>query len=200
MYSTGYTGVSSFLKPSGYLGGFCKWYYTPVENILTWPSINPVTQKGNAKPVLKNGAFWYTVPRSGYRQSSLDETPKTAAPGHYYEWRFNVQLAGANPVLLQNAQFRRFIILGIPRFLHNAWLLVGTPQSPLRFEASIDSGRHWTEDALTKSAFIGECRHRSIIIPFTEEEINNGPDLDPVLLTTEEGELITTEDGFSLTI
>jgi hypothetical protein len=34
MYQTGYKGIAAFAYGLPFNGGFCKWYYTPRENLL----------------------------------------------------------------------------------------------------------------------------------------------------------------------
>jgi hypothetical protein len=199
MYQTAYTGILSGInKGKDTMGGFCTWYFTPVENIDTWPAINPLTQKAVSKPVLKNGAYWY---RSNInRQSSFDEVQKLNAAGHFYEWKFNTQTAGHFPIIMGNLAYRRFIIIAVARSVPNHWLLIGTQHSPLKFESGFDGGKHWVENALTKILFTGDCRHKALLIPFTQEEIDNGHKITPSILGTENGFTITTEDGIDITI
>lgn len=199
MYQTGYKGISKLSINTGYIGGMCKWWYTPVENILTWPAIDPLTQHAKHKPAIKDGSFWYGPVTASNRQLGFDEKQKDGMPGNYYEWKVEGQCPGDDRINLQNLPFHKYIILGVAR-TGNFWYLIGTQFSPLDFVHSINTGKHWTDDVITKLLFEGENRNKALRISFTAEELESGPSLENQFLATEDLQAILTEDGEQIII
>ena len=199
MFQSSYTGISNIPRTSLFFGGMCNWYYIPVEAIDIWPAVDPATQYLTAKPTIKPGYGWFGPVTAANRQLTFTETPKFSTAGFYYEWKVTGKVPGYHPVLMQNLAYHRFIVLGIPRSLTGKYIIIGTKHSPLRYVHDMNLGRHWTEDTSTKISFEGECKHKALILPFTDEELANGPDLGPVMMFTETGQAIVTEDGQTIT-
>mgnify|MGYP001605830582 CR=1 FL=1 len=59
MLQSGYIGINAFTKGLIYDAGWCEFYFTPIENIESWPTVSPITQELDGEPILKSGSSWY---------------------------------------------------------------------------------------------------------------------------------------------
>lgn len=88
-YFNTYTGVQHQRPESIRPGGLCYIYFTPKENIQTWPSLNPVTGLCEGLFVLHPGKTWYELKLVNSDRSFTEEQQESAA-GHF----FRQQVAG----------------------------------------------------------------------------------------------------------
>lgn len=163
MFQTGYKPLVTLSRLTDYIGGICAWWYTPVQNILTWPAINPLTQDYNAEPTLKDGATWHGPVRVPDSQLVFDEVEKTTAAGRYFE----IELSGKHPgdertsrANLQNMGYHRYVIVAKQRS-GGFYLLIGSPQSPLKLLQKYTSDKGGNGTPATTFEFKTEMRHKS---------------------------------------
>ncbi len=199
MFQTGYKGISNIAKTANHFGGICKWWFVPVQHIAIWPSVVAQTQALLHKPTLYDGKQWQGPVAAAKGKLSFDEKPKRTAAGIYYEQRVIGITPGDDRINFQNLPYHRYIILAQPR-TGFYWLVIGTPQSPLFFDADYSTGNHWRETAEADISFKTECRHKAQLVPFTEEEIGGTITLPQTGLRTEGGAALVTEDGLELII
>lgn len=107
-------------------GGLCDIIYTPWENVLAWPAVNPETGIIDDDITLKPGAILYTAETNNKTQSFTEET-KDAIAGHFHDMIVNATLPGGvnnNTLTLSTMKYSRFLVIfkdknGEYRFLGN---------------------------------------------------------------------------------
>src|SRR4051812_44916971 len=119
MYQTAYLPLQSIGRLRvPYVGGFCRWWYTPIENIDVFPPINPLTQMLAAEPTLKAGATWYGPVNVPDSHVGWDEEMQQGKPGHWYKEKVEGLMPGMDRnshINLQNHAFHQFVIVGKAR-------------------------------------------------------------------------------------
>lgn len=165
MFQVGHIGITTFSKGIPYDAGFCRFWYTPIENILAWPSIDPLTQYLDSEPALKPDCSWYgpiAVPKSrlGYKESQ-----ETAKAGTWYKISVEGYYPGESPasrVNLENMPYHRYVAVGKLR-AGGAHLLIGSSESWLDFDHEFTSiGK---DAAGSKISFTGESYQKALILP-----------------------------------
>src|SRR4051812_25162894 len=114
MFQTGYKGIQGFSTRLPYDGGFCKWYFTPKENISLFPEIDPATQFLSAEPVLIDGATWF-IAKVPNNQLGFEEDLQQGKGGIFYKQKvsgFHVGDSGTSRVNLENMPHHEFVIVG----------------------------------------------------------------------------------------
>lgn len=109
-----------------YPAGLCKCLYTPWENVLTWPTINPETGGIDDDIELKPGTVLYTAELNKQTQSFDEETQKGSA-GTSRPMEINATLPGnteENILILDTMMYHKFLVVfeerdGIFRFFGN---------------------------------------------------------------------------------
>jgi hypothetical protein len=170
MHQTAYKGITTIARLTDFIGGICKWWYVPVEHLDTWPAVDPLTQELKTKPILLAGKSWLGPVRATKGKLGFTEKPKRTTAGLYYEQRVEGVAPGDDRINQQNLPFHRYIILAQPRTGYY-WLVIGTPTSPMFYDADYNSGNSWRDTAEADISFKTECRHKAQKVSFTEEEI-----------------------------
>lgn len=165
---TAYTGLKPLQQNVySYLGGFCKWWYIPFEDVAIFPRINAANQYLTGEPVLKAGKSWFgpiAVPRD---QFGYTENLKRVKAGHYYETKIEGVHIGDSPesrINLQNMPFHDYLVVGKVR-AGGFYKLFGTPDSPLEFNPAYKSGNGPADTAQTTLAFITEQIDKAFVLP-----------------------------------
>lgn len=142
MFQSSFTGLKPLHRNSSYRGGFCKFWYIPVENIGTFPRVNALNQWLVDEPTIINGASWFgpiEVPRD---RLGFSETPKRSKAGVIYEYKvegLHVGDSAESRVNLENSAFHRYLVVGKVR-AGGFYMLIGTVDSPCRFDAEYKTG------------------------------------------------------------
>ncbi len=159
-------GVTNIYRRLPYLGGICKWWYVPIQEVDNIPGINPLNQYLLGEPVLKADKFWrgpVPVPDS---QLGFTETQKNDAIGTYYEVKLQAQAPGDAPqarINYDNMAYNRYLVVGKLR-AGGFYVLLGSMDSPLDFDNIHSNGPGSNEAASTKIAFSGESMCRALVI------------------------------------
>jgi len=168
MQQTAYTGIQNFTSKIPYIGGLCKFWFIPVEEVESIPPINPLNQFLTAEPVLVTGKEWRGPVPIPDRQLGYTETQENAVAGH----SFKVKIAGnhygdvpQSRVNIDNISYGRYLVIAKQR-AGGFYLLFGTKDSPLNFDHEYTAGQNGGNDtAFTKIAFTGETIHRALVVP-----------------------------------
>lgn len=118
MFQTGYKGIANIVRSNFFYTGFCKLWFTPIENILSWPAVDPLTQFLSTEPVLKVGTTWYGPMKVPDKQSDFGETLQVTAAGPYYKQKLSCYLPGDDGYTRVNAAnlvWSEFVFLGLVR-------------------------------------------------------------------------------------
>lgn len=167
MLQTGYKGVTNFSGLLPFNGGFCKWFFTPRENIATMPAIDPTNQWLEDEPVLKEGKAWFgpvTVPDD---QLGFEEIAARIKAGTYYKQKVYGFYPGDDSVSrinLENLPYYEMVIIGKLR-AGGMWIILGTDQLGLQFDADFKSGPGAIATAGHDMAFTIESPFKGLILP-----------------------------------
>lgn len=94
MHQTGYKGISNIVKSPYFYPGFCKLWFTPIENIDVWPAIDPASQFLVTEPTLKAGATWFGPADLPDKQLGLGEKMQLTAAGPIFRQALECFLPG----------------------------------------------------------------------------------------------------------
>lgn len=187
MFQTGYKSLSTLARLTDYIGGICQWWYTPVENIATFPVINPDTQEYAEEPTLVEGASWYGPVRVPDSQLGLDEKEKQTLAGRYYE----IEVAGfapgderTNRSNQQNMGNHKYVIIAKQRS-GGFYLIIGNQHSPLDFIHDYSTGKGGNATPGTRFEFRGELRHRCPGLNSFDDD-NSTPPVNGSIMNTSE--------------
>jgi hypothetical protein len=127
MYQTGYKGISALANGLSFDGGFCKWYYTPRENLNGFPVIDPTKQWLLNEPALLEGKTWYgpiVVPDD---ELGFEEITNRSKPGIAYKQKiYGVRsraIAAATTINQENLPWYEFVLVGKQR-AGGMWLIL----------------------------------------------------------------------------
>ena len=176
MFQTSYTGIKPLQRNSTYVGGFCRFWYIPVEDVVTFPRINSANQQLIAEPSLKDGKKWFgpiAVPRN---KLGYTEVLKRTSAGHYYELKLEGIHIGDSPVSrvnLENMPYHRYLVIGKIR-AGGYYHLIGSNDSPCLFNPEFKGGLGPGETAQTNFQFATEHISKAYILPsFSEDDAEN---------------------------
>lgn len=167
MFQSEFTGLKPLQRNTSYIGGFCRFWYIPVEKIATFPRINATNQQLIAEPTLVAGASWFgpiVVPKNEFGYS--EDFDRTKA-GPYYKYKVEGLHIGDSPesrVNLENMPYHDYLVVGKQR-AGGMYLLLGTDQSPLKFDPGYSSGKGPAETAKTKLGFSTDHISKAYILP-----------------------------------
>lgn len=185
MFQTSYLGIVPLHRNTDYAGGFCQFFYIPVEDIDVFPRISSVSQQLTAEPSLKAGKTWFgpiKVPRD---KLGFTEVPKRTKAGPYYEIKFTgVQLGDSanSRINLENMPYHRYLVAAKVR-AGGYYVLIGSPDSFLQFVADYNSGAGPADTAQSQISFSTEQISKALILPsFTADSTAPSPggDDDPI--------------------
>lgn len=98
------------IRPGGICGDIL---FTPIENVLTWPEVNPETGGIDDDIELKPGTQLYVAEFEKTTNEFTEET-KDASAGHYHDKQIGATLPGnvaLNVLALGTLKFHRFLVI-----------------------------------------------------------------------------------------
>lgn len=109
--------------PRIYPGGLCDILFAPIENVLTWPEIDPTTGGIEDDIELRPGTQLFAAEFNDKTKEFNEET-KDSAAGHFHDKVINATLPGStndNTLALGSMKFHRFLVIfkdkaGVYRF------------------------------------------------------------------------------------
>ena len=149
-------------------GGFCQFFYIPVEDVEVFPRINGATQILIDEPLLKTGKSWkgpIKVPRD---KLGFLETMKTSKAGPWYEIKATGLHTGDSVdsrINLENMPYHRYLVVGKVRFGGFYIILNDSLESWCRFLADFNSGNGPGQAAGTQFSFVTEQITKALILP-----------------------------------
>lgn len=166
MNQTAYNGVTNFIKGLPLIGGFCKFWFIPVEEVESMPVVNPANQILKTEIVLKAGKVWRGPVPVPDRQLGFTEVKKDSKSGPYYEIKVNCVYPGDVPASrtnMDNMAYEKFMIVGKLRS-SGAYLLIGNLEAGADFSADFDSGSANGNAALNKIEFATEQINKALVL------------------------------------
>lgn len=130
MYHNTYLPVSSLQKAPVKTGGLCSIRYCKLEDVLTWPDIDPLTGIMTSALQLKEGGVIYYC-QAIDQSRSFEETQKDNLAGPFFEITVKGNLHGSNA---SN-------ILSIQKMIHHQWVVIVEDRNGVtRLVGNQDSG------------------------------------------------------------
>ena len=114
MYDNVHQPVQNLSKAQQiYAPGLCDILFTPIENVLTWPEINPQTGGIDNDIELKPGSQLFSAEFEKDTNEFTEET-KDATAGHFHDKAINATLPGnvaENVLAFATIKFHRFLVI-----------------------------------------------------------------------------------------
>jgi len=167
MLQTAYTGIKNLYKGVPYLGGICKFWYIPIDEVDHIPAINPETQYLFAEPELKADKVWRGPVPVPDAQLGFTETQDSFAGMPFYKQKVAAQSPGDVPqqrVNLENMAYGQYLVVAKLR-AGGFYILLGSMDSPMDFDSEFTTGPGANENAKNKLAFTGESNFKALVIP-----------------------------------
>lgn len=167
MYPTSYNPLQAIAAPDGKnIGGFCKWWYVPIEWIEIFPAIDPLTQTLLSEPVLVADATWFGPVLVPDRMVGWKETQERARAGIYFKEKVEGFIPGNDPaqhINLQNSIYHQFCIIGMLRN-GDGYRIIGSDQSGLDLDHETSSGIGQPDTPGSKLVFTGEQVYKALVL------------------------------------
>lgn len=192
------------------VGGLCYFYFTPVESVLQWPVINPLSGTITDDLVLKAGKSWLRC-EVIEKDRSFSENQKSEDPGDFFEMNITGFLPNDTPVntyttnLMKN---RRFAIVtkernGIMRLIGNSHSGATFIQSYSSSDANGARGRslsfQWQSPDSAPLYLTAVTADGDVInppwVPPTHPSGSGRMVYDPIYLTPSEGQTTYTDSN-----
>lgn len=152
---------------SGFTGGICRWWFIPVEDIASFPPVDPVTQQLTGEPVLKVNKSWYGPVKVPDAQLGWKQVYQKSGPGGWYKQSVEGFVPGNSPDSynnLGNLADHKFCIIAKLR-TKGMLVVIGTDESGLDLAEDTDSGVGAKDTPGTKIMFTGESIRKALVLP-----------------------------------
>ncbi len=167
MNQSSYNGVTNFIKGLPAIGGFCKFWFIPIEEVESMPVINPSNQVLKTEIVLKTGKAWRGPVPVPDAQLGFTEMAKTGNSGPYYEIKVGCSYAGDIPaarVNIDNMAYSQYMIVGKLRST-GFFALIGNKEKGADFTGNFDSGNASGNAAINTISFATEQINKALVLP-----------------------------------
>lgn len=167
MNQTAYNGVTNFIKGLPLIGGFCKFWFIPIEEVASMPVINPLNQILKDEITLKTGKAWRGPVPVPDDQLGFTENAKTSNSGPSYEIKVGCVYGGDIPaarVNIDNMAYHQYMIVGKLRST-GFYVVIGNPETGADFTGSFDSGNANGNAALNTLTFATEQINKALVLP-----------------------------------
>lgn len=167
MNQTAYNGVTNLIKGLPLIGGFCKFWFIPIEEVLSFPVINPANQVLAAEIELKDGKQWRGPVPVPDDQLGFSENAKTGNSGPYYELKVGCVYGGDIPATranFDNMGYSQYLVVGKLRST-GFYVVIGNTEVGADFSANFDSGNANGSAALNTLSFYTEQINKALVLP-----------------------------------
>lgn len=176
------------------IGGLCKFWFIPMEEVESMPIIDPTSQLLKTDIILKAGKAWRGPVPVPDKQLGFTENGRIGKSGISYEMKVACQYPGDIPgarVNFENMGYSQYIIVGKLR-ASGFYVVIGSLEAGADFVPDFDSGSAAGNPALNKIAWTHEQIHKAMVMMrFSGENI-----YDPFpYWELEDGGYWFTEDG-----
>lgn len=178
MFQTSYKGIVTLHNNKTFKGGFCQFFYIPIEDVEVFPRINGDTQMLVDEPLLITGKKWYGPIRVPKDKLGFTETMKVSKAGPWYEIKATGMHVGDSVdsrINLENMPYHRYLVAGKVRFGGFYVLLNSSLETWCRFLQEFNSGSGPGSAAGTQFSFITEQITKALIMPEFEAD-TSAPD------------------------
>ena len=118
MHQTGYRGIFNLSTSKHFYPGFCKLWFTAIENIDVWPAVDPQSQFLFTEPTLKPNTTWYGPVNLPDKQLGLGEKLQQTAAGPIYKQALECFLPGDDGytrINIHNIPHHEYVFIGLVR-------------------------------------------------------------------------------------
>lgn len=149
------------------MGGFCKFWFIPVEDVAVFPRVNPTNQKLVDEPMLFEGKSWFgpiDVPKD--RLGFSEDFDRTKA-GPYYKIKLDASQIGESAesrANMENLPYHRYLVVGKLR-AGGMYVLIGSLDSFCQFTPDFKAGTAPTDNVITGYSFTTEHISKAYILP-----------------------------------
>lgn len=167
MNQTSYNGVTNFIKGLPVIGGFCKFWFIPIEEVLSMPVINPANQVLQSEISLKAGKAWRGPVPVPDDQLGFTEISKSGNSGNYYEIKVGCVYGGDIPaarVNIDNMAYSQYMIVGKLRST-GFFVVIGNTEVGADFTGNFDAGTANGNAALNTISFSTEQINKALVLP-----------------------------------
>lgn len=188
-----------------YVGGFCRWWYTPIQNIAVFPLIDPLTQMLVAEPTLKVNTTWYGPVNVPDSQLGWDEDLQQGKAGHWYKekvYGFIPGMDAASHINLENLAYHQLVVVGKVRAGGN-YYVIGSDISGLDLTLNTSTGQGAMGTPGTKLTLSGESISKACLLTgFAPSDSLRPPGTSstPPASNLPDMEIITFTDVSSVTV
>jgi len=177
MLQTSYISISGLHSRLQYDGGFCRFWFIPIEHITAWPSVDPETQYLDGEPTLDTDRAWFgpiLVPDSqrGYTEEAME-----GGGGFFYRQKVNgIHPGDSGPSRInhENLPYHRFAVVGKQR-AGGLYMLLGSEHNWFTFRAGYKTGGGAIETAAHEFQFTGESIFKAQLLTTFEGETIDPP-------------------------
>lgn len=167
MNQTSYNGVTNLIKGLPVIGGVCKFWFIPIEEIDQMPVINPTNQVLKTEIVLKAGKSWRGPVPVPDDQLGFTEVLKNSNSGNYYEIKVAAVYPGDIPAMRVNADnmaYNQYVVVGKLRST-GFFVVIGNKEAGMDFTPDFDSGNANGNAALNNISFTTEQINKALVLP-----------------------------------
>jgi hypothetical protein len=167
MFQSSFTGLKPLQRNTSYMGGFCRFYYIPVERVVTFPRVNAANQQLLDEPTLVAGTAWFgpiTVPKDAL---GFTEGMERTKAGPYYKYKLEGTHIGdsvESRVNIENMVHHRYLVVGKVR-AGGFYMLIGTVDSPCSFDPDFETGTGPGATSKSKIVFSTDHISKAYILP-----------------------------------
>lgn len=177
MYQTGYVNTAPLSYGIPFMGGICQWWYAPKEHIATWPGIDPLTQFLLTEPTLAAEKVWFGPMQVPDDTLGYEEPLQRNAAGFYYKQKVLGFYPGDDAFSrtnLMNKPWHQYVIVAKMR-AGGFFLVLGTPEQGMQFDADYASGPGGISTAGAKFAFSLNAIEKGQVLLFFSEAPSLAP-------------------------
>lgn len=167
MNQTSYLGVNNFIKGLPLTGGFCKFWFIPIEEVVSLPPINPLTQALLTEIPLKAGGVWRGPVPVPDKQLGFTEDMKAGPAGISYDQKVSAVYPGEIPgarTNFENMAYHKYMVVGKLRATP-FFVLIGRPDAGADFNpGGFDSGSAAGGPVLNKISFTNTQINKALVL------------------------------------
>lgn len=160
-------GVSNLMAGLPYMGGACKIWFIPREEVISMPPINPANQYLLNEITLVQDKVWRGPVPVPDGQLGIIETQENSRAGSSFKFKVSASYPGDVPqsrVNLDNMIYHEYLLVAKMRS-GGFYMLIGDTQRGMDFEQDYDSGTGNGKNAGHKIAFTHEQIYKALVLP-----------------------------------
>lgn len=150
-----------------YIGGICRFWYIPIQDIDVWPTISPATQMLTGEPTLKAGKTWYGPVNVANDELGLSEDQLKTTAGIYYKRTLQGLIQGTDSdsdINLANHAPYQFAVVAELR-AGGYFKFFGSEEIGMELDHTSSTGIGSMDVPGSKFSLADECKFKGFILP-----------------------------------